>query len=54
MIMMFYRINWYEILKKVMHWFEENDMKINPDKFQYIVFGKDESIKDIKIGNVNI
>ena len=41
-------------IEKVMQWFEENDMKINPDKFQYIVFGKNESIKDIKIGNVNI
>ena len=41
-------------IEKVMQWFEENDMKINPDKFQYIVFGKNETIKDIKIGNVNI
>ena len=41
-------------IEKVMQWFEENGMKINPDKFQYTVFGKNENIKDIKIRNVNI
>ena len=32
-------------------WFKRNDMKINPDKFQYIVFGDDECISGLTVDN---
>ena len=31
-------------VSKVMDWFEQNNMKINPDKFSYIVFGNDSDV----------
>ncbi len=39
-----------------MHWFKENNMKVNPDKFQYIVFGVKENItcSSFVIDNVEI
>ena len=28
----------------LLHWFQENQMKVNPDKFQAIIFGKGETV----------
>ena len=40
--------------KKVTNWFESNFMKVNPDKFQCIVFGKYNDLGTFKIGNYEI
>jgi hypothetical protein len=37
--------------QKVITWFEQNNMKINPDKFKYIVFGKHDNVESITINN---
>jgi hypothetical protein len=43
-----------EIVSNVMiNWFNENMMKVNPDKFQYIVFGKNIKADDVHDINVN-
>ena len=34
-----------------MTWFDINNMKVNTDKFEYMVFGKHEGIYNIKIGD---
>ena len=36
-------------VNKVMDWFEQNNMKINPEKFSYIVFGNDSDVGSIVI-----
>ena len=48
----------YETVNKLLHnvnkvtsWFEDNHMQINPDKFQYIVFGKHVNVSNLIIGN---
>ena len=38
-------------VQKIMSWFDKNHMKVNPDKFNYIVFGKHDHIGDFIIGN---
>ena len=50
--------NYDDVKDKLLHnvinvisWFEDNHMKINPDKFQYIVFGKYENVDNFVIGN---
>ena len=40
-----------KMLKKVMTWFEENHMKVNPEKFNYIVFGKNTDVTGIMLDN---
>jgi hypothetical protein len=43
-----------EIVSNVMiNWFNENMMKVNPEKFQYIVFGKNIKADDVHVINVN-
>ncbi len=37
-----------------LEWFEENQMKANPDKFQDILFGHTETETEISLGNTNI
>ena len=32
-----------------MDWYEQNNMKVNPDKFSYIVFGNDSDVGSIVI-----
>ena len=39
---------------KVIEWFQQNNMKINPEKFKYIVFGKHESPGSIMVNNTTI
>ena len=39
------------MLKKVMAWFKENHMRVNPEKFNYIVFGKNTDITGIVLDN---
>ena len=36
----------------VIAWFNNNFMQANPNKFEYIVFGNYNNIKDISINNV--
>ena len=36
-------------VNKVMDWFVQNNMKVNPDKFSYIVFGNDRDVGNIVI-----
>ena len=38
-------------VKKVMAWFEENHMRVNPEKFNYIVFGKNTDFTAIMLDN---
>ena len=38
-------------VKKVMTWFEENHMRVNPEKFNYIVFGKNTDVTGIMLDN---
>jgi len=43
-----------ELVSTVMiNWFNENMMKVNPEKFQYIVFGKNIKADDVHVINVN-
>ncbi len=37
-----------------LEWFEENQMKANPDKFQGILFGHTETETEISLGDTNI
>ena len=37
----------------MINWFNENMMKVNPEKFQYIVFGKNIKAGDVHVINVN-
>ena len=41
-------------MNKVVAWFQGNHMKVNPDKFQCIVFGKQDNLGSFKIGDHNI
>ena len=41
-------------VNKVVAWFQGNHMKVNPDKFQCIVFGKQDNLGSFKIGDHNI
>ena len=41
-------------VKKVVRWFEDNHMKINPDQFQYVVFGAGEQVDIVVIDNCRI
>ena len=34
-----------------MSWFEENHMRVNPEKFNYIVFGKNTDVTGIMLDN---
>jgi hypothetical protein len=38
-------------VQNMMSWFESNQMKVNPDKFNYIVFGKCDFVNDIVISD---
>ena len=37
-------------VQKVLSWFNDNQLKVNPDKFSYMVFGRCENIDDFVIG----
>ena len=39
---------------KVLIWFEQNGMQANPAKFQYIVFGKDNDVQQLKLGRTHL
>ena len=41
-------------VEKVIAWYEENNMKVNPDKFKYIVFGKHDNVDCVSIKNIRI
>ena len=41
-------------VNNVITWFESNNMMVNPDKFQCIVFGKNENLDSFKIGKHDI
>ena len=41
-------------VNKVVAWFQGNHMKVNPDKCQCIVFGKQDNLGSFKIGDHNI
>ena len=41
-------------VNKVVEWFQGNHMKVNPDKFQCIVFGKQDNLGKFNIGDNNI
>ena len=41
-------------VNKVVAWFHGNHMKVNPDKFICIVFGKQDNVGSFKIGDHNI
>ena len=41
-------------VRNVITWFESNNMMVNPDKFQCIVFGKNENFDSFKIGKHDI
>ena len=41
-------------VNKIMTWFQQNNMKVNPDKFDYIVFGKHDGLENIIIGDYSI
>ena len=41
-------------VNKIMTWFQQNNMKVNPDKFDFIVFGKHDGLENIIIGDYSI
>ena len=41
-------------VNKVVAWLQGNHMKVNPDKFQCIVFEKQDNLGSFKIGDHNI
>ena len=43
-----------DYVRKMILWFEENNMKVNPDKFQCIVFGKADNIGTFEINGNQI
>ena len=41
-------------VEKLMSWFELNQMKVNHDKFNHIVFGKNDNVSSLNIKNIII
>ena len=41
-------------VERLMSWFELNQMKVNPDKFNYIVFGKNDNVRSLNIKSIII
>jgi hypothetical protein len=41
-------------VEKLMCWFEQNEMKVNPAKFNYIVFGKNDNVDGINVNGTII
>ena len=46
--------NVLENVNKMIKWFEQNNMKVNPDKFQCIVFGNVETVGTFEIHGNNV